>query len=334
MRYPVETQTVQHARQGASLHRRAARRAAVFITAAATVLPACGRCPAWRRGGAGPRRRRCGAYRPAHRGHRRRGAAAGPATAGRRRPRARSRTPSPSRARTAGVEAARGRAARRPSGRPVEPGVPLRHGRGARRRAGAAGARVVVWLTDLATGRDLRGASGIARSICDAPRAGAAAPPPSPSRCGSGRALRRGRRERACEASTLRGVRVMILDTSGGRLGRRPGRRGRAHGGRRDRRSASRRPRGRRNDPEAHHRDAVPSGARTSRGGRRRTEYAPVKMAFVHHTVNANAYTRAQAPGHHARHLLLRRQGPQWSDLGYNFSSTATGRSTRAGTGA
>jgi flagellar hook assembly protein FlgD len=48
-------------------------------------------------------------------------------------------------------------------------------------------------------------------------------------------------------------------------------------------------------------------------------EYAPVKMAFVHHTVNANSYTRAQAPGLVRGIYYYDTKGLKWSDLGYNF---------------
>ena len=48
-------------------------------------------------------------------------------------------------------------------------------------------------------------------------------------------------------------------------------------------------------------------------------DYAPVKMAFVHHTASGNSYSAAQAPavvrgvyGYHTRSL-------HWSDVGYNF---------------
>jgi flagellar hook assembly protein FlgD len=48
-------------------------------------------------------------------------------------------------------------------------------------------------------------------------------------------------------------------------------------------------------------------------------EYAPVKMAFVHHTVNANSYTRAQAQGIVRGIYYYDTKGLRWSDLGYNF---------------
>ena len=48
-------------------------------------------------------------------------------------------------------------------------------------------------------------------------------------------------------------------------------------------------------------------------------DYAPVKMAFVHHTASGNSYSAAQAPaivrgvyGYHTKSL-------HWSDVGYNF---------------
>ena len=48
--------------------------------------------------------------------------------------------------------------------------------------------------------------------------------------------------------------------------------------------------------------------------------YAPVKMAFVHHTVNANGYTRAQAPGIMRGIYYYDVYGNHWSDFGYNFA--------------
>ncbi len=48
-------------------------------------------------------------------------------------------------------------------------------------------------------------------------------------------------------------------------------------------------------------------------------DYAPVKMAFVHHTDSGNTYSRAQAPaivrGVYAYHT----KSLHWSDVGYNF---------------
>ena len=48
--------------------------------------------------------------------------------------------------------------------------------------------------------------------------------------------------------------------------------------------------------------------------------YAPVKMAFVHHTVNANGYTRAQAPGIMRGIYYYDVYGNHWNDFGYNFA--------------
>ncbi len=48
-------------------------------------------------------------------------------------------------------------------------------------------------------------------------------------------------------------------------------------------------------------------------------EYAPVNMAFVHHTVNANSYSRAQAAGLVRGIYYYDTKGLKWSDLGYNF---------------
>lgn len=47
--------------------------------------------------------------------------------------------------------------------------------------------------------------------------------------------------------------------------------------------------------------------------------FAPVEMAFVHHTVNANSYTRAEAPGLVRGIYYYDTKGLKWSDLGYNF---------------
>ena len=47
--------------------------------------------------------------------------------------------------------------------------------------------------------------------------------------------------------------------------------------------------------------------------------YAPVQMAFVHHTVNANSYTRAQAAGIVRGIYYYHAKGLHWSDIGYNF---------------
>ncbi len=47
--------------------------------------------------------------------------------------------------------------------------------------------------------------------------------------------------------------------------------------------------------------------------------YAPVQMAFVHHTVNANSYTRDQAAGIVRGIYYYHAKGLHWSDIGYNF---------------
>ena len=83
---------------------------------------------------------------------------------------------------------------------------------------------------------------------------------------------------------------------------------------RRDRRDAGRDG----DDREARHRDPCRLGrGRVLRG--HAPEYAPVEMAFVHHTVNANSYTRAQAPGLVRGIYYYDVKGLEWSDLGYNF---------------
>ncbi len=47
--------------------------------------------------------------------------------------------------------------------------------------------------------------------------------------------------------------------------------------------------------------------------------YAPVKMAFVHHTAGGNTYTQAQAPGIVRGIYVYHTTGLGWSDIGYNF---------------
>jgi flagellar hook assembly protein FlgD len=47
--------------------------------------------------------------------------------------------------------------------------------------------------------------------------------------------------------------------------------------------------------------------------------YAPVKMAFIHHTASGNDYTQAQAPGIVAAIYAYHTRSLHWNDIGYNF---------------
>jgi len=48
-------------------------------------------------------------------------------------------------------------------------------------------------------------------------------------------------------------------------------------------------------------------------------EYAPVKVAFVHHTASGNGYTQAEAPGLVRAIYAYHTRSLHWDDIGYNF---------------
>ncbi len=63
----------------------------------------------------------------------------------------------------------------------------------------------------------------------------------------------------------------------------------------------------------------APSGAPTRPTVRAPPSYGVVRCAFVHHTVNANTYTRAQAPALVRGIYYYHTQVNGWRDIGYNF---------------
>ena len=50
-----------------------------------------------------------------------------------------------------------------------------------------------------------------------------------------------------------------------------------------------------------------------------RPDYAPVKMAFIHHTASGNTYTAAEAPAVVRAIYAYHTRSLGWSDIGYNF---------------
>jgi hypothetical protein len=49
------------------------------------------------------------------------------------------------------------------------------------------------------------------------------------------------------------------------------------------------------------------------------TSYGRIQLAFVHHTVSLNGYSRSQAAGMVLAVCLFHRNGNGWNDIGYNF---------------
>ncbi len=74
--------------------------------------------------------------------------------------------------------------------------------------------------------------------------------------------------------------------------------------------------------------EIVPRAAWGGDGVKPRTSpaYGSVQIAFVHHTVNANTYTEADAPGIVLAIARYHRDGNRWNDIGYNFLVDRFGR--------
>ncbi|MBC9735439.1 FG-GAP-like repeat-containing protein [Nocardioides marmotae] len=67
-------------------------------------------------------------------------------------------------------------------------------------------------------------------------------------------------------------------------------------------------------------------GANESLRGKSAPSYHEVHAGFVHHTVNANGYTRAEVPGILRSIYAYHTQSRGWSDVGYNFLVDRFGR--------
>ncbi len=67
-------------------------------------------------------------------------------------------------------------------------------------------------------------------------------------------------------------------------------------------------------------------GANERMRDRSSLHYFEVHAGFVHHTVNANAYTRAEVPGILRSIYAYHTQSLGWSDVGYNYLVDKFGR--------
>jgi flagellar hook assembly protein FlgD len=128
---------------------------------------------------------------------------------------------------------------------------------------------------------------------------------------GTGRYLQVRARDAAGDATTLSGVRIVAIDPGAGETDvRATGVAGRA--AEPAARSATTEA-----DPPALVTRAEWGADESMRGDA--PAYAPVKMAFVHHTAGGNTYTRAEAPGLMRGIYAYHTKSLHWSDIGYNF---------------